>query len=69
VVDCLQMPFVDGSLGGVIAIDLLHHVAQPHAFLNEAARVLRPGGRVLLIEPYITLCSYLGYKLLQHEGR
>lgn len=67
VVDCMRMPFADESLGGVIAIDLLHHVAQPHAFLNEAARVLRPGGRVLLLEPYITPASYLGYRLLHHE--
>jgi SAM-dependent methyltransferase len=67
VVDCMRMPFEAGSLGGIIAIDLLHHVANPHVFLDEAARVLRPGGRALLIEPYITPVSYLGYRLLHHE--
>ncbi len=67
VVDCLQMPFDDNSMGGIISLDLLHHVAEPHAFLREAARVLKPAGRIFLIEPYITLGSYLGYKLLHHE--
>jgi len=67
VIDCMDMPFEKNSLGGIICIDLLHHVAKPHVFLEEAARVLKPGGRILLIEPYITVGSYLGYKLLHHE--
>jgi len=67
VIDCMDMPFEQGTLGGIISLDLLHHVAQPHTFLKEAARVLKPGGRVFLIEPYITPGSYLGYKLLHHE--
>jgi SAM-dependent methyltransferase len=67
VIDCMDMPFEENSLGGIISLDLLHHVLQPHAFLKEAARVLRPGGRVFLVEPYITPGSYVGYKLLHHE--
>ena len=67
VIDCMDMPFDNNSLAGIISLDLLHHVAQPHSFLREAARVLRPGGRIFLIEPYITPGSYLGYKLLHHE--
>lgn len=68
VVDCMQIPFADGELTGVIGFDLLHHLKQPHLFLNEVSRVLKPGGRVLLIEPYITLFSFLGYKALHHES-
>jgi SAM-dependent methyltransferase len=68
VIDCMDMPFENNSLGGIISLDLLHHVAQPHAFLREAARVLERGGRIFLIEPYITPGSYLGYKLLHHEN-
>ena len=66
VADCMNLPFDDSSLAGIIGFDLLHHVAKPHAFLHEAARVLKRGGRVLLMEPYITPVSYYGYKL-HHE--
>ena len=67
VIDCMDMPFEKDCLGGIICIDLLHHVSEPHTFLKEAARVLRPGGRVFFIEPYITPGSYFGYKLLHPE--
>lgn len=67
VLDGKRLPFEDGALGGVLLFDTLHHVADPHQFLAEAARVLRPGGRILMIEPYITAGSYPGYKLLHHE--
>ena len=63
IVNCLDMPFNDEEMGGIIAFDLLHHLSEPHTFLSEAARVLRPGGRILLIEPYITPFSYLGLPL------
>ena len=46
---------------------MLHHLRDPHLFFDEAARVLRPGGRLLMIEPYITPISYLGYRFLHHE--
>jgi SAM-dependent methyltransferase len=68
VVDCMNMQFDDGSLAGVIGFDLLHHLAQPHSFLNEAARVLRPGGRAFFIEPYITFFSFFSYKTIHHES-
>src|SRR5262249_34443933 len=39
----------------------------PIAFFREATRVLRPGGRVLMLEPAITWGSSLFYRLLHHE--
>lgn len=67
VADGLRLPFATASLGNILVIDLLHHLADPHVFFDEAARTLRPGGRVLAIEPYITPLSWLGYRLLHHE--
>ena len=65
--DGMRLPFAPGSLGNILVIDLLHHLADPHVFFDEAARVLRPGGRVLAVEPYITPLSWAGYRLLHHE--
>jgi hypothetical protein len=56
-----------GSLSNLVVIDLLHHLVDPHTFFDQAARVLRPGGRILMIEPYITPLSFLCYRVLHHE--
>lgn len=67
VADGLRLPFADGSLSNLLVTDLLHHLRDPHIFFDEADRVLRPGGRVLAIEPYITLASRVAYRLMHHE--
>jgi len=67
VADGMRLPFAPASIGNLLVIDLLHHLTDPHQFFDEATRVLRPGGRVLAIEPYITPLSWLGYRLLHHE--
>jgi len=43
-----QLPFGDASFDLVIAWDVVEHVQNPALLLAELARVLRPGGRVLL---------------------
>lgn len=40
----LQLPFPDGSIAVVMGLELLEHVKEPLAVLEEARRVLRPGG-------------------------
>jgi SAM-dependent methyltransferase len=61
------LPFQSGSLGGVVMLDVLHHLPEPLEFLNEAGRVLRPGGRLVMIEPWITCPSYLLYRYFHDE--
>lgn len=68
VVDCMHMPFEDSVLTGIIGFDLLHHLARPHSFLDEVTRVLKPGGRAIFIEPYVTFFSFFCYKALHHES-
>ena len=67
VADGMRLPVADGSLSNLLVIDLLHHLADPHVFFDEADRVLRPGGRILAIEPYITPLSWLAYRMMHHE--
>jgi SAM-dependent methyltransferase len=46
-----KLPFADGSFDLVTCQTLLMHVSEPKAVLQEMARVLRKGGRLLLLEP------------------
>ena len=49
--DAASLPFGTGAFDVVLVRDLLHHVADPQAVLAEAVRVLKPGGRIVVIEP------------------
>jgi SAM-dependent methyltransferase len=62
-----EMPFADGSVGALVLFDVLHHVPSPRKFFAEAVRVLAPGGRIVMCEPYIRPVSYPVYKFLHEE--
>jgi len=65
--DVHALPFAGESFDGIVMLDVLHHLERPDLFFAEAARVLRPGGRLAMIEPGITPASWLFYKLLHAE--
>lgn len=44
------LPAADGGVDAVLFIEVLHHVPDADGALREAARVLRPGGRLLIEE-------------------
>jgi SAM-dependent methyltransferase len=66
-VDAQSLPFEDGSLGALVLFDVLHHLPAPARFFAEATRVLRPGGRVVLCEPYVSPLSYPVYRFFHEE--
>ncbi len=63
----LDLPFAAASLQGLILIDVLHHLPWPRRFFTEAARCVRPGGVILMIEPWVSPWSRLVYTRLHHE--
>lgn len=67
VVDAQQLPFAPDSVDNIVMIDVLHHLEFPRTFFREAQRVLRPGGRVIMIEPAITWGSTIFYRFLHQE--
>jgi SAM-dependent methyltransferase len=67
VADAQRLPFATASATNIVMVDVLHHLEFPIMFFREAARVLRPGGRVLMAEPAITWGSTAFYRLFHHE--
>lgn len=67
VADAQRLPFDSNSLANIVMVDVLHHLEFPIQFFREAERVLRAGGRIIMIEPAITWGSSLFYRLLHHE--
>lgn len=65
--DAHHLPFADETFGTLMGLDVLHHFSDPIAFLKEAARVLRPEGRIVLVEPWITPFSRFVYTYLHQE--
>ena len=51
VADAENMPVRENSFEGVLFAGSLHHLPNPRKALSEAFRVLRDGGRVILLEP------------------
>ena len=64
----LAMPFADGTVDAFFMINVFHHLPDAAAFLAEAARCLRPGGKMVMIEPATTLWSRFVYRHSHHEA-
>jgi SAM-dependent methyltransferase len=67
VCDGYEMPFRSGAISHLILFDVFHHLRAPNAFFREARRVLVPGGRLILFDPFISRCSLPAYGLAHHE--
>ncbi len=65
--DIYRLPYGDGSFDAVVASEILEHLEEPRDAVREIARVIRPGGFVVLSTPYrekmrYTLCIHCNKK-------
>jgi SAM-dependent methyltransferase len=63
-----DMPFEDAGVDAFFMFDVLHHINEPRKFFAEAERCLRPGGRIVMIEPANTPWARFVYTNFHHEG-
>jgi SAM-dependent methyltransferase len=68
VADAHHLPFKEGGIDNIVLFDVLHHLWRPVSFFSDAARVLKQGGRILIMEPYVSWTSSLVYRFIHSEG-
>jgi SAM-dependent methyltransferase len=52
-VDGAHLPFPDASLDRAVIVDMLEHVGDDKALLEELARVVRPSGQLVVATPHL----------------
>src|SRR5580765_5479726 len=63
--DATRMPFADASADVLVCVAMLHHLTDGmvERLFEEGLRVLRPGGRVVLLDPVLNRNRWLGLAL------
>ena len=66
-IDASNLLFDDHSFASTFAVDAIHHIPASLMAIKELLRVTKIGGRVILVEPYVSLLSYPVYKIFHNE--
>jgi len=67
VLDARRLPFRTGALRAIVMFNVFHHVPDAGALLSECERVLRPGGRVLIVDQHPGVIGAPILRYLHHE--
>lgn len=66
--DSQELPFEDESFDTIFARGLIHHLPEPEKGVSEMYRTLKPGGRVLFVEPISSVLSRLPRKIANKKS-
>ncbi len=67
VIDGQRLALRRASLRAIVMTDVLHHLPNVRDFFREAARCVKPGGVLAMIEPWVSSWSRMIYAHLHHE--
>ncbi len=57
ILDGTQLPFPNETLRAIVMTDVFHHIPDVDKFLCESLRTLKSGGRIIMIEPWVSRWS------------
>lgn len=66
--DALDMDVDDESVDVIICSHMIHHIAKPSDFLEQAAKKLKSGGRLIIQDIYTGFLMKLVLRIMRHEG-
>ena len=67
VLDAKNLPVGREKLSGIVMVDVLHHLSDAESFFKEASYCIKPKGRIIMLEPWVTCWSKFIYTKLHHE--
>ena len=67
-INALDTGFEPESFDFVIVSNTIHHLAFPEKFLNEASRILKRNGVLIIQDIYTSLITRILLKIMRHEG-
>lgn len=67
ILDGHRLPFKKAALRGIVMFDVFHHLADVKSFFSAAADCVKPGGTIVMMEPWNTAWSRRIFQHLHHE--
>jgi SAM-dependent methyltransferase len=62
-----EMPYENNTVSGICMVNVLHHIPECRKFFSEANRVLKPGGKIIMVEPATCWWSRFIFGNFHHE--